>query len=152
MGQSTTFLNNTGTAVRLRNVILVDNGYTEFRYNRAQSGAGLYLMDSYMLLYVPSFQFSFFHNFANVHGGAIFIDLTSQCPWLLLMNDSLLPCSSDIVIGNGCLQVDVQLLCSEFTQQPDANNYQMCHFNYTSNSASVAGSTIFYNVPDSMPV
>ena len=63
LGQSTNFLHNAGTAIRLSDVLLVDNGNTEFRYNVAQSSAALHLTDSYVLPYISSFLFSVFHNF-----------------------------------------------------------------------------------------
>ena len=44
--KSTSFLYNTGTSFRLSDVILMGNDNTEFSYNRAQSGAALYLIDS----------------------------------------------------------------------------------------------------------
>ena len=162
LGQSTKFLNNSGTPIRLSNVILVGNGNTEFRYNVAQSGAALHLTDSYVLPYISSFQYNFFHNFAIVRGGAIFLDFSTnlvvvRCAWLLyqLANSDSLCNQSSHVIRQDCPRVNGQLLCSEIQQQPaDNGNPQLspCYFNYTNNSASVAGSTIFYNVPTSTPV
>ena len=159
LGQSTNFLHNAGTPIRLSNVILVGNNNTEFSYNIAQSGAALYLMDSYVLPYVSSFQFIFSHNFAIVRGGAIYIDLSAnvdvvRCVWLLyqLVNDGSLCNNSNFLTEEGCPKVNGQLLCSEIPQNYDNNNFQSCRFRYSNNSASVAGSTIYYNVPSSMPV
>ena len=159
MGKSTSFLYNTGTPIRLSDVTLVGNGYTEFSYNRAQSGAALYLIDSYVLSNVSSFQFNFFHNFAIVRGGAVFIDLsanldTVRCVWLLyqLVNNGSLCNNSNFITAEGCPQVNGRLLCNELSQDYYTNNSQPCHFLYSNNSASVAGSTIFYNVPSSMSV
>ena len=159
LGKSTNFLHNVGTPIRLSDVILVGNDNTEFSYNKAQSGAALYLTDSYVLPYVSSFQFNFFHNFAIVRGGAIFIDLSTnldvvRCVWLLyqLVNNGSLCNNSNFVTAEGCPQVNGQLLCNELPQDYYANNSQPCRFTYSNNSASVAGSTIFYNVPSSMPV
>ena len=159
MGKSTNFLHNTGTAIRLSDVVLVGNGHTEFRYNVAQSGAALYLTDSYVLQYISSFQISFFHNFAIIRGGAIFVDLSTnlaavRCVWLLyqLVNDGSLCNNSNFLAAEGCPQIDGGLLCSELPQQSEVVNPHFCHFNYANNSASVAGSTIFYNVPESMPI
>ena len=154
LGQSTSFSNNSGTAIRVVDTILVGNGNTEFSHNIAQNGAALYLTDSYVLPYISSFQFNFFNNFAIVHGGAIFIDLTAHCTWLLyhLLNDNSLCNKSDVLIAENCPQIDVELLRRELPQQPNSVNPQLCHFNYIDNSASVAGSTIFYNVPESMPI
>ena len=59
------------------------------------------------------------------------------------------------MIAKDCPRVNGQLLCSEIQQQPvdNGNSHgQLCHFNYANNSASVAGSTIFYNVPTSTPI
>ena len=159
LGQSTNFLHNTGTAIRLSDVVLVGNGHTEFRYNVAQNGAALYLTDSYVLPYFSSFLFSFFHNFAIIRGGAIFVDLSTnlaavQCAWLLyqLVNDGSLCNSSKFLAAEGCPQIDGRLLCSELPQQSNVVNPNFCRFNYANNSASVAGSTIFYNVPESMTI
>ena len=161
LGKSTNFSNNTGTAVRLSDAILVGNEDTEFRRNRAESGAALYLTDAYILPYILSFQFNFSENFAVVRGGAIFIDFTVQCPWLLyqLVDNRSSFCNRsdrDISMGNpyGCpqLQVDGQLLCKELPEQSHNDNPQTCHFNYASNFASVADSEIFYNVPASTPI
>ena len=157
LGQSTSFLNNTGTAIRLSDVVLVGNGNTEFSHNIAQSGAALYLTDSYVLPNVSSFQFNFFNNLAIVRGGAIFIDLSTlgvQCVWLLyqLEKDFTFCNENNFIIEDDCPGINGQLLCSELPQESSANNFQPCHFNYANNSASVAGSTIFYNVPESMPI
>ena len=157
LGQSTIFLNNTGTAIRLLDAILVGNGNTIFSHNIAQSGAALYLTDSYVLPNVSSFQFNFFNNLAIVRGGAIFIDsstLGERCIWLLyqLEKNSLLCDENNFIIEDDCPGINGQLLCSELPQESSANNSQPCHFNYANNSASVAGSTIFYNVPESMPI
>ena len=78
LGKSTKFLYNSGTPIRLSDVILVGNENTEFSYNVAQSGAALHLTDSYVVPYVSSFQYNFFHNFAIVRGGAIFVDLSTN--------------------------------------------------------------------------
>ena len=159
LGQSTKFLHNTGTPIRLSDVILVGNNYTEFSYNRAQSGAALYLTDSYVLSNVSSFQFNFSHNFAIVRGGAIFIDLSAnlddvRCVWLFyqLVNNGSLCNDSNFLIAENCPRVNGQLLCSEIPQNNDINDCQPCCFTYSNNSASAAGSTIFYNVPPTMTV
>ena len=159
LGQSTNFSHNAGTPIRLSDVILMGNGNTEFSYNRAQSGAAFYLTDSYVLPYVSSFQFIFSHNFAIVRGGAIYIDLSAnvdvvRCVWLLyqLVNNGSLCNNSNFLTEEGCPQVNGQLLCSEIPQNYDNNNSQSCRFIYSNNSASVAGSTIYYNVPSSTPV
>ena len=159
LGQSTNFLHNTGTAIRLSDVVLVGNGNTEFKYNVAQNGAALYLTDSYVLPYISSIQLSFFHNFAIIRGGAIFVDLSTnlaavRCAWLLyqLVNDGSLCNNSNFLAAEGCPQIDGQLLCSELPQQSEVVNPHFCRFNYANNSASVAGSTIFYSVPESNPI
>ena len=151
LGQSTIFLNNTGTAIRLLDAILVGNGNTIFSHNIAQSGAALYLTDSYVLTYISTFQFNFSNNFAIARGGAIFIDLTAQCTWLLyhLLDNSLICNGSDVSLPENCPQIDVELLCRELPQQPKPVNPQLCRFNYIDNSASVAGCSIYYNVPTS---
>ena len=159
LGQYTNFLHNTGTPIRLSDVILVGTDNTEFSYNKAQSGAALYLTDSYVLSNVSSFQFNFSHNFAIVSGGAIFIDLSAnvdvvRCAWLLyqLGNDGSLCNNYNFLIEEDCPQINGQLLCSEIPQNNDTNDSQSCRFIYSNNSASVAGSTIYYNVPSSMSV
>ena len=159
LGKSTSFVYNSGTPIRLSDVILIGNGNTEFSYNVAQSGAALYLIDSYVVPYISSFQYNFYHNFAIVRGGAIYLDLSTnlvavRCAWLLyqLINDGSLCNQSSYVITEDCPLVNGQLLCSEFPQKFDNDNPQTCHFNYANNSASVAGSTIFYNVPTSTPI
>ena len=159
LGRSTNFLHNAGTPIRLSNVILVGNDNTKFSYNRAESGAALYLIDSYVLSYVSSFQLIFSHNFAIVRGGAIYIDLSAnadvvRCVWLLyqLVNDGSLCNNSNFLTEEGCPKVNGQLLCSEIPQNYDNNNFQSCRFRYSNNSASVAGSTIYYNVPSFMPI
>ena len=137
-------------------------GNTEFSNNVAQIGGALHLTDSYVIPYVSSFKFNFFHNFALVRGGAIFIDLSTnlnavQCAWLLyrLANNDSLCYQSLYAVTEDCPQINGKLLCSgipqQFTDDPKVDS-QTCHFTYANNSATVAGSTIFYNVPTSMPI
>ena len=77
-----------------------------------------------------------------------------RCAWLLyqLINNGSLCNQSSYVITEDCPLVNGQLLCSEILQKSDNDRPQTCHFNYANNSASVAGSTIFYNVPTSTPI
>ena len=62
---------------------------TTFQDNKAETGAALYMSDSFLLLNFSSFQFRIINNFANAYGGAIFVDFLlsnvnrSQCYWLL---------------------------------------------------------------------
>ena len=154
LGKSTNFSNNSGTAIRLSDGLLVGNENTEFRYNRASNGAALYLIDSFVFPYISSFQFNFFYNYAVIRGGAIFIEFTLQCPWLVhqFLDNSSSVCERSTsdhehvlsIASDGCPS---QRFCRELSQQS-----QTCHFNYINNSASAAGSTIFYNVPTSTPI
>ena len=162
LGQSTSFLSNRGTPIRLTDVIIVGNGKTEFTNNVAQSGAALHLIESYAVPYVSSFQFKFSHNYAIVHGGAIFVDsstnvYTSHCVWLLYKvakNGSL--CnnrSRDFLTAGECVWLSqVQRFCDKFPQNSNADNSQQCHLTFANNSASVAGSIIYYSVHPSTPI
>ena len=145
LGKATKFLNNSGTAITLSDSILVGNENTKFMHNRAESGGGFYLIDSYVLPHISSFQFDFIENFALVHGGAIFIEFTLQCGWLL--NNT----------GSSCDRNDCPCINDDFynnlphDHHSDTDNFQACHFNYVNNSVFVAGSDIFYDVPDTTP-
>ena len=150
LGKTTKFINNSGTAVRLSNSVLVGDGNTIFMCNRAESGGGLYLIDSYVLPHISSFQFDFVENFALVHGGAIFVELTLQCEWLL--NSTVSSCDrNNYPCINDCPCFNDNFY-NNLPQKYDTDNSQGCHFNYTNNSALVAGSDIFYNVPNTTPV
>ena len=147
LGKHTKFLNNTGTAIKLSDAALVGIHNTEFSYNRAESGAALYLTDSYVLSCISSFQFNFTENFAAMHGGAIFIEFTQQCRWLL--NSSSSDCNTCTV---DCTTLIENLIKDNCPSQYVPNDTKTCRFNYTNNSALVAGSEIFYNVPSSTPI
>ena len=150
LGKHTKFINNTGTAIKLSDAALIGNNKTEFRNNIAETGAALYLTDSYVVPFFSSFQFDFFENLATMRGGAIFIEYTLQCSWLVLRNTTIEDNSSNCncnccysILPNGC----PSLSCRDI---PD-RSIQTCRFNYANNSALVAGSEIFYNVPSPTP-
>ena len=152
LGKHTKFSNNTGTAIKLSDAALVGIHNTEFSYNRAESGAALYLTDSYVLSCISPFQFNFTENFAAMRGGAIFIEFTQQCRWLL--NSSSSDCNTCTVDCTTKIEnlIEDNYCPSHFVRKGVLDDTKMCHFNYINNSASVAGSEIFYNVPSSTPI
>ena len=169
LGKDTKFINNTGTAIKLSDAALVGIGSTEFRKNRAESGAALYLIDSYVISCVSSFQFNFFKNFAAIRGGAIFIEFTQQCRWLVeSVDNSSSFCNTPTMDCIASIRFLIEDTCPGDTYPEDTcpedtcpdhlvckdipDDTQMCQFNYTNNSALLAGDEIFYNIPSSTPI
>ena len=140
------FSNNSGTPLELFNTLLVGKGNTSFQDNKADTGAALYISDSFLLLNFSSFQFRIINNFANAYGGAIFIDFLlsnanrSQCHWLLYSHDNL--CRDTLYYISNCrVTINTNTFCNSFlnVQLATSNIYL---FN---NTALLAGSTVFYN-------
>ena len=62
---NTEFINNTGTPLKLFNIILVGSGTSRFQNNIADLGAALHLTNSFLPLNISSFQFDIRNNLAN---------------------------------------------------------------------------------------
>ena len=144
---SSNFSTNIGTPLKLFNTILVGNGSTIFVNNQAETGAALYLSDSYILLNYSSFQLHIADNFANQHGGAIFIDFVlsnvrqSQCHWLFYPQSDF--CTKTFHDDkNGCRTV---MYTQEFCNELPKNDTAGITINITNNTALLSGQAIFYD-------
>ena len=138
------FIHNTGTPVKLFNMILVGKGNVSFQYNQADTGAALYLTDSYLLLNYSSFNFNIVKNFANYHGGGVYVAFRlsnlhhRQCHWLFYPPNNF--CSKYVhKIHNCIMSVYTRLFCDHMKHQLAISNIIL-----TNNTALLSGSAIFY--------
>jgi len=142
---SGTFNANVGTPLETSNVMVAGNGATTFLNNRADDAAGMHLSDSYILLNYTSFQFYFINNFANLHGGAFYVDFPlsntdrSQCHWLFYPHYDF--CSKFTHSTNNCrTYIDTSLFCKEIVRREPSIS-SVCMINNTALSSGIA---IFY--------
>ena len=140
------FSHNSGTPLKLFNTVLVGKGTTVFEHNEADTGAALYLSDSYILLNYTSYQFHFIDNSANQHGGAIFVDFVlsnvdrSQCHWLFYPQSDF--CTEIFHETNNCTTV---IYTAEFCNEVPKNDVVNVTINITNNTALLSGQAIFYD-------
>ena len=140
------FSHNDGTALKLFNAVLVGKGTTVFEHNEADTGAALYLSDSYILLNYTSYQFHFVGNSANQHGGAIFVDFVlsnvdrSQCHWLFHPQSDF--CTEIFHETNNCTTV---IYSGDFCNEVPKNDAVNVMINIANNTALLSGQAIFYD-------
>jgi len=139
------FYANIGTPLETSNVMVAGNGATAFVSNQADIAAGMHLSDSYILLNYASFQFDFIDNFANLHGGAFYVDFAlsnthhSQCNWLFHSHSDF--CNNFTHTTNNCSTfIDTSLFCKEVAQRELA----ISSVYMINNTALSSGSAIFY--------
>ncbi|XP_065884514.1 uncharacterized protein [Dysidea avara] len=143
------FSNNTGSPLKLSNMILVSNDSITFQDNQADAGAALYLTNSYILMSYSSFQMDITNNFANLNGGGIFVEFLDpgQCHWLLYSQDDF--CNASHVANDCETKLDTELFCNELPKPGHA----VSTVKIMNNTALLSGSTIFYddvyNIPPS---
>ena len=138
-----TFSHNLGTPLKLFNTALVGKGSTVFEHNEANTGAALYLLDSYILFNYSSYHLHFIGNAANQHGGAIFVDfmfsnvIHSQCHWLFYSQDNF--CDKIYHVKDNCLTV---MYTPEFCNELPIVDVTI---NIANNTALLSGQAIFYD-------
>ncbi|XP_065911404.1 uncharacterized protein [Dysidea avara] len=143
---SATFYGNIGTPLETSNVMVAGNGATTFLKNQADTAAGMHLSDSYILLNYTSFHFDFMDNFANLHGGALYVDFAlsntdhSQCHWLFYSHNTF--CSNFTHRTNNCSTfIDTSLFCKVIAQK----ELSISSVYMINNTALSSGSAIFYS-------
>ena len=152
LGLNGEFTNNTGSSLKLSNMILVGVDSVLFQHNKADAGAAIYLINSYILLNYSSFQIGITNNLAFLYGGGIFIEFLSlgqnQCHWLLYSSDDF--CNITDHIANGCVtKIDTEEFCNELPK----TDYTVSTVKIINNTALLSGTTIYYddvyNIPSS---
>ena len=136
LGFNSIFTENAGTVLHLSNIALLGNGSALFYKNNANNGAVLYLDNSYLLMNLSNFRFTFKNNLAYKRGGAIYVSLAQhQCHWLVNFHTN---CPNNIT------NFITEYLSSELAEVIQTHpNY---HVDFEYNIALVIGNTIFINV------
>jgi len=145
--------NNTGSPLKLSNMILVGIDNVIFQYNKANAGAAIYLTNSYILLNYSSFQIDLTNNFAFLYGGGIFNEFlllgqsNDQCHWLLYSQNDF--CEVTSHVANGCeTKINTKLLCDELCKSDNA----VSTVKIVNNTALLSGSAIYYNEVYNIPL
>ena len=119
---NSTFHNNKGTALHLVIFEVIFKGNILFINNSANVGAALYLEEVISLLFEDDSKVQFINNFAELKGGAMYINLVD-------------------------LDTGIYPYCDVFNSTSNTSNVS-----FTNNSAGIAGNSIYFNIPKSCQV
>ena len=120
--ENSTFHNNEGTALHLAIFEVFFKGNILFISNSANVGAALYLEEVISLSFEDDSEVQFINNFAELKGGAMYINLVD-------------------------LDTGIYPYCDVFKSTSNTSN-----ISFTNNSAAIAGNSIYFNIPKSCQI
>ena len=119
---NSTFHDNKGTALRLTVFELFLKGKVLFKSNSASDGAALYLEEVVSISFEDDSNIQFINNFAELKGGAMYINLVS-------------------------INTGINGICNVFN-----NISKTSKVSFTYNSAAIAGNSIYFNISKSCQI